>query len=103
MILTLDNDLAQLVTDLKWMDWTEQFTIAVVLDAKSEGARVVEEEEDFEILNRLKDVRADHWSIGELFTDLLCSVAYGFPMTKPTGSHRYVLDMLEAIRMHVSD
>lgn len=102
MLLTLDDELAQLITDLKWQDWAEQYTIAVCLDAESEVncARVVEEEDDIELLCRLDGVRADHWSIGELFTDMLCAVAYGFSMTRPTGSHRYVLAMLAAIRQH---
>ena len=102
MILTLDDELASLVTDLKWQDWAEQFTIAVCLDAESEvySARVVEEAEDIELLCRLDGVRADHWSINDLCVDLLCSVAYGFAMSRPNGSHRYVLSMLEAIRRH---
>jgi hypothetical protein len=104
MILTLDNELADLVTDLKWADWTVMHTIAVVLDAESAviSTQVVTDD-DVELLYRLDGVRGDHWSIGDLFMDLLCGVAYGFSMTRPTGSHRYVLAMLAAIRRHVGD
>lgn len=102
MNITLDTDMIQLITDLKWFDWSEQYTIAVTLD--DEGAVlcacVVEHDEDIELLYRLSGIRADFWSIGDLFMDLLCSVAYGFPMSRPTGSHQYVLAMLEAIRLN---
>lgn len=104
MILTLDDELAQLVTDLKWADWTTSYTLALVIDADGEvcSACVLTEEEDVDLFSRLEGIRADYWSIGELYMDLLCSVAYGFPMTRPTGSHRYVLALLEAIRRHES-
>jgi hypothetical protein len=103
MLLTLDNDLAQLVTDLKWEDAAYCYTIAVVIDAERTvlSAAVVEEPE-IELLHRLDGVRADHWSIADLFMDLLCGVAYGFSMAQPTGSHRYVLAMLATIRRHVN-
>ena len=87
------------------VEWTATYTLAVVLDAEGDvlSARVVDYAEDIELLYRLNGVRADHWSIGDLFMDLLCGVAYGFPMTRPAGSHRYVLALLEAIRKHTGD
>ncbi len=103
MLLTLDNELADLVTDLKWADWHETHILAVVLDGNSDviSARVVEKEEDIELLYRLEGVRADHWSISDLFADLLIGIAHGFSMARPTGSHRYVLAILAAIQRHV--
>lgn len=105
MILTLDDEMAHLVTDLKWADWTTMHTITVVLNENREviSAQVVADEDDAELLDRLDGVQIDHWSIGELYMDLLCSVAYGFTMTRPTDSHRYVLAMLDAIRNNAQD
>jgi len=68
-----------------------------------QSARVLVDEEDILLLNQLQGVRADYWSIGELLMDLLISVAYGFPMSRPTGSHRYVSELLETIRQHEDD
>ncbi|MHB9134720.1 MAG: hypothetical protein ACYDBB_26915 [Armatimonadota bacterium] len=105
MLLTLDDEFAGLVTDLQWADWIVMHTIAVTLTEDSEvlSAQVVSHEDDVALLYRLNGIRADHWSINELFMDLLCGVAYGFPMTRPTGSHRYTLAMLQAIRQQEED
>lgn len=104
MLLELDKELADLVTDLKWCDWTATYTIAVVLNAESaviSAAAVIEE--DAELVYRLEGVRTDHWSVNDLFMDLLCSVAYGMSMTRPNGSYRYVVAMLAAIRRYELD
>lgn len=105
MLLTLDDELARLVNNLKYADWTAPYTIAVSLDGEGEviSAYVIAHGDNLDFHYRLHSIRADHWSVGDLFMDLLCSVAYGFSMTQPTGSHRYVLAMLEAIRQHVVD
>jgi hypothetical protein len=102
MLLTLDNELAQLVTDLKWEDTSVCHTILVVADDQHVvlSAAVLEADE-VELLPWLEGVRADHWSIADLFMELLCGVAYGFSMARPTGNHVYVLAMLEAIRRAV--
>lgn len=101
MIISLDNEMANLVTELKWLDWTASYTIAVTLNESSEMlcARVIEQD-DIDLLYRLEDVRADHWSINDLFTDLLCGVAYGIGMEAPTSSHQYILAILKAITIH---
>lgn len=102
MILTLDNELACLVTDLKWADWTAQYILAIHRDETAGTifcAHVVTDAEA-KTVQLAPQVRLDYWSIGDLFMDLLCSVAYGFPMSHPTDSHRYVFMLLHAIRTY---
>ncbi|OPZ83646.1 MAG: hypothetical protein BWY76_02177 [bacterium ADurb.Bin429] len=102
MLLTLDTELAQLVSDLKWEDTGYCFTILVVADDQHVvlAAEVLEDAE-VDLLPRLDGVHADHWSVGDLFMELLAGVASGFSMMRERGNHCYVLAMLEAIRRHV--
>ncbi|OPZ86755.1 MAG: hypothetical protein BWY76_00805 [bacterium ADurb.Bin429] len=101
-MLTLDNELAQLVTDLKWEDTSVCFTILVVADDPHVvlSAEVLEADE-VDLLPHLEGVRIDYWSIADLFLELLCGVASNFSMTRPTGNHIYILSMLTAIRRHL--
>ncbi|HOF87195.1 MAG TPA: hypothetical protein PLZ36_03685 [Armatimonadota bacterium] len=102
MLLTLDAELAHLVTDLKWEDTSVCHTILVVADDQHVAlAAEVLEADEVDLLPLLEGVRADHWSIADLFLELLCGVAGGFSMTRERGNHCYLISMLTAIRRHL--
>jgi len=99
MLLTLDSEMAELVTALKWADWTALYTFAVQRDDADavRYARVIRDT-DVEIMQAQPSMRIDHWTIADLMAELLISVAYGFRMSRPTDRHRYTCTLLEAIR-----
>ena len=100
-MLTLDDEMAELVTVLKWADWTALYIVAVQRDDAGtvRHARVIGEME-VEIIQAQPSMRVDYWTIADLMAELLVSVATGCRMSRPTENHRYVCTLLEAILEH---
>jgi hypothetical protein len=104
MMLTLDTDMAQLVTALKWATWDQPYSIAIQRNADdTRRYALVAADELLEKLCQLPGITINVWSIADLIADLVISVAHGFSMGEPNGSQRYVLALLEAIRKHEAD
>ncbi len=102
MQISLDEEMRQLVNDLKYGDWHETYNCAILRDAQgNKQAVLVVSGYLYEEMQKRKEIHFDYWTISDLFTDPLCSIAHGFPMD--TASNRYVLAMLAAIRKHVAD
>jgi len=102
MQIILDAEMSQLVNELKWGDWHETYNCAITQDAAGNKLAVlVVTGSLFERFQTVPEIHFDYWTIGDLFTELLSSIAHGFPME--TASNRYVLSMLKAIKNYHED
>jgi len=104
MIITLDDEMTELVNALKWADWNQTFTIAIQRNAnRTRGYALVVGDELEEAFTSVSFIVFNHWSIADLIIDLVISVAGGFRMSPGNTSQQYVLALLEAIRKHQAD
>ncbi|HEY3376376.1 MAG TPA: hypothetical protein VGL77_02685 [Armatimonadota bacterium] len=103
MQITCDEEMCALLTAVKWIDWHETFTCAIRQDApdgKSQSVLVVTGSLN-KRLQQEAHLQWETWTVADLFTVLLTSLAQGFRVD--ATSNRYILAMLEAIRKHGED
>lgn len=102
MQIALDEEMRTLLNELKWFDWHETYNCAIKRDINGHTQAVLVVTGSLYMhLQSVAEIQIDYWSIGDLLTELLTSIAHGFPME--TVSNRYVVAILEAIKIHHND